>query len=75
MERIFVHNGAVLAVVLHGDFGVVLDQDGVGSAEVADAIENKMTTRGVDFARSQNGSDGGWPLTGHVFINIYLVAA
>ena len=41
VERVFVHDGQMLAVVLHGDFGVVLGQDNANQAEVAQAIENK----------------------------------
>jgi len=53
--RMFVHDGQVLAVVLHGDFSVVLGRDDEEREAIAGALEIKMAT---SMPRSQNGSDG-----------------
>jgi hypothetical protein len=58
VERVFVHDGNVLAVVLYGDFGVVLGENETASVEIADAIEKEMATNGVSITRSRCGSDG-----------------
>ena len=55
VERVFVHDGQVLAVVLHGDFGVVLGKDDEERASIAGALQIKMAT---SMPRSQIGSDG-----------------
>ncbi len=55
IERVFVHDGQVLAVVLHGDFSVVLGKDDEEREAIAGALEIKMAT---SMPRSQNGSDG-----------------
>jgi hypothetical protein len=64
VERVFVHDGNVLAVVLYGDFGVVLGENETASVEIADAIEKEMATNGVSITRSRCGSDGPRPLVG-----------
>jgi site-specific DNA recombinase len=58
VERVFVHDGNVLAIVLYGDFGVVLGENETASVEIADAIEKEMATNGVSITRSRCGSDG-----------------
>mgnify|MGYP006953634896 CR=1 FL=1 len=55
IERVFVCNGQVLAVVLHGDFGIVLGADDEETGAIAGALEMKLAT---SMPRSQNGSDG-----------------
>lgn len=55
VERVFVHDGEVLAVVLHGGFGVVLGKDDAERASIAGALQIKMAT---SMPRSQIGSDG-----------------
>lgn len=55
VERVFVHDGEVLAVVLHGDFGVVLGKDDEERASIAGTLQIKMAT---SMPRSQIGSDG-----------------
>ena len=67
VERVFVHDGEVLAVVVHGDFGVVLGEDEQATAAIAAALDIKnAATSGLSFTRSRDGSDGGCPLTGYV---------
>ncbi|HEX3051129.1 MAG TPA: hypothetical protein VHP83_10780, partial [Aggregatilineaceae bacterium] len=64
VERVFVHNGQVLAVVLHGDFRIVLGKDDAESAELANALEIKLATTNEDISDSQYGSDGRGTLVG-----------
>jgi site-specific DNA recombinase len=68
VERVFVLDGNVLAIVLYGDFGVVLGADETASLEIADAIEKEMATNGVSITRSRCGSDGHRPLVGCVIV-------
>ena len=63
IERVFVHEGRVLAVVLHGDFGVVLGKDDNESEAIAGALEIKMAT---SMPRSRCGRDRHRPLVGCV---------
>jgi hypothetical protein len=63
VERVFVLDGNVLAIVLYGDFGVVLGANETASLEIADAIEKEMATNGVSITRSRCGSDGLGTLT------------
>jgi hypothetical protein len=65
VERVFVHDGNVLAIVLYGDFGVVLGENETASVEIADAIEKEMATNGVSITRSRCGSDGHRTLISH----------
>ncbi len=59
VERVFVYEGRVLAVVVHGDFGVVLGENQKASADIADALEGTLAAEGLDCSRSFDGSDGG----------------
>ena len=56
------HDGQVLAVVLHGDFSVVLGKDDEEREAIAGALEIEMAT---SMPRSQNGSDGHRTLVSH----------
>ncbi len=59
VERVFVHDGEVLAVVLHGDFGVVLGEDEQEMREIAAALDIKNgATSDLSLSRSPLGSDG-----------------
>lgn len=55
IECVLVDDGAVLAVVLHGDYGVVLEKDGRMGTQIAEELARKKAT--ISY-RSQNGSDG-----------------
>jgi len=49
----------VLAVVVHGDFGIVLGQDEQDTAGIAKALDIKnAATSDLSFARSRHGDDG-----------------
>ncbi len=64
VERVFVHAGQVLAVVVHGDFGVVLGEDEKTTADIAAALGiNNSATSDLSFTRSRDGSDGLGTLT------------
>ncbi len=59
VERVFVHDGEVLAVVVHGDFGVVLGEDEQTINEIADSLDIKNeATSDLSLSRSLFGSDG-----------------
>ena len=58
VERVFVHEGKVLAVVVHGDFGVVLGEDEQETAEIARVLDIKNAATSEISARSRHGSDG-----------------
>ena len=58
VERVFVHEGEVLAVVVHGDFGVVLGKDEQETAEVARILDIKNAATSEISPRSRHGSDG-----------------
>lgn len=68
VDRVFVHQGQVMGVVLHGDFGVVLGQTQKASAEIANALGEILTTSGVSLSRSQFGSDGSLIILDHRFV-------
>jgi hypothetical protein len=57
VERVFVHEGEVLAVVVHGDFGVVLGKDEQETAEVARILDIKNAATSEISPRSRPGSD------------------
>ncbi len=63
VERVFVHEGEVLAVVVHGDFGVVLGKDEQETAEVARILDIKNAATSEIPPRSRHGSDGLGTLT------------
>lgn len=66
VERVFVHEGEVLAVVVHGDFGVVLGQDEQETAEIARVLDIKNAATSEVSPRSRVGSDGLGTLTDRV---------
>lgn len=58
VERVFIHEGKVLAVVVHGDFGVVLGENEQETAEIAQVLDIKNAATSEISARSRHGSDG-----------------
>jgi DNA invertase Pin-like site-specific DNA recombinase len=58
VERVFVYDGEVVALVLYGDFGVVLGEDNKQVSEIASSLEKKWATEGFETFRSLVGSDG-----------------
>jgi hypothetical protein len=59
VERIFVYNQRIVALVLHGDFGIVLGGNEIASATVTDAIYNNLNALGIATAeRTYCGDDG-----------------
>ena len=58
VERVFVHEGEVLAVVVHGDFGVVLGKDEQETADIARVLDIKNAATSEISPRSRHGSDG-----------------
>jgi hypothetical protein len=59
VERVFVDGDRVLAVVIHGDFAIVLGENQTTSAEVADAVREKLDNENVTtMLVRQSGADG-----------------
>lgn len=61
VKRVFVHEGEVLAVVVHGDFGVVLGKDEQETADIARVLDIKNAAASEISPRSRHGSDGARP--------------
>jgi DNA invertase Pin-like site-specific DNA recombinase len=61
VERIFIYDDTVIAIALHGDYSVVLDNAGVAPSELVEKIKLE-TTRGTGETActpcAQSGSDG-----------------
>ncbi len=56
----------VLAVVIHGDFAVVLGENQTASGQIADAVREKLDNEGVaNLVVRQCGADGVRSLAGH----------
>jgi len=68
VERVFVHEGKVLAVVVHGDFGVVLGENEQETAEIARVLDIKNAATSEISPRSRHGSDGHRLLVGCVIV-------
>jgi hypothetical protein len=60
VERVFVYNDRILAIVLYGDLGIVLGQNEIAPSEIEGAIEANLRERGVIPVEtiSQFGDDG-----------------
>jgi len=78
VERIFVYDQRIIALVLHGNFGIVLGENEIASAEVANAIYDNLNASGIaTTARAHCGDDGVrtriFALTGH-YVNRYTTS-
>jgi hypothetical protein len=59
VDKVFVYDSNVVAVALHGDFGVILDAGGATSAEVVDSMKATVNKKGTSSrACTQDGVDG-----------------
>lgn len=60
VDRVFVYDDTVIAIALHGDFGIVLDSAMMAPFEIVEGLkrETKMGISNEDSAYAQNGSDG-----------------
>ena len=77
VERVFVHEGEVLAVVVHGDFGIVLGKDEQETAEIARVLDIKDAATSEVSPRSRHGSDGHRIILFHLrhFSDIIIVSS
>ncbi|MBZ0296480.1 MAG: hypothetical protein K8L99_28220, partial [Anaerolineae bacterium] len=87
VDRVFVYDQQVIAVALHGDFGVILDEELSVPAEVLEAVAEEIK-KGENISENvstQCGSDGHGSLTGcvvwvpqnsiyHIMLRQHLVA-
>lgn len=59
VERVFVYNGTLIGLVLHGDFAIVLGQNEKASLEIRDALTHALNDTGIKSIESSwNGADG-----------------
>ena len=60
VERVYVYEGRTVGISLHGNYGIVLNQDQHAPSEVIEAIELETKKAGniTENVSSQNGSDG-----------------
>ena len=59
VERVFVYDQQIVALVLHGDFGIVLGENEIAPAEVTSAIYENLSASGIATeARAYCGDDG-----------------
>jgi hypothetical protein len=60
IDRVLVYDDEIIAVVLHGNFAVVLGQNQTAPALVADAVSDVLQTQGITTTldSSKCGSDG-----------------
>jgi DNA invertase Pin-like site-specific DNA recombinase len=60
VERVFIHDRKVLALVLHGSFGVILGENETASTDVVNAVQGVLLSDGItlDLGTCQHGSDG-----------------
>ena len=69
VDRVFVYDQAVLAVAVHGDFSIVLDNDTSAPHEVVEGLNVEINggkekgANGVYSTCTLDGSDGGHTLT------------
>jgi hypothetical protein len=70
VDRVFVYDQQVIAVALHGDFGVILDKDVSIPSQVLEAVAGEIK-KGENITKNvstQCGSDGGRSLTGYAIL-------
>jgi site-specific DNA recombinase len=61
VDRVFIYDDQVVAISLHGDYGVILDDATVAPFELMQQLEGqikKKSTSELDSTCAQNGSDG-----------------
>jgi hypothetical protein len=66
IDRVIVYDDAIVAVILHGSFGIVLGQNQTAPAGLADAVCEVLLNEGITTSldSSSCGSDGGRSLVG-----------
>jgi hypothetical protein len=69
IDCIFVYDQRIIALVLHGDFGIVLGENEIASVEVTDAIYEKLNALGIaTTACVHYGDDGLGALSNYVIL-------
>ncbi|MBK8028330.1 MAG: hypothetical protein IPK17_02240 [Chloroflexi bacterium] len=58
VDRIFVYDDKVIAIVLHGDFALVVGENKIAPLEVRNAIQSTLQSAGTSVINSQFGDDG-----------------
>jgi len=65
VDRVFIYDDSVIAISLHGDYGIVLDTSLSVPSEIISGLKIKMDTNIVENICVQDGIDGFRLLTGH----------
>jgi hypothetical protein len=75
VDRVFVYDDIVIAVALHGDFSVVLDNATLAPHEIVDGLRTEIKKGASDLNSTctRNGSDGGGALTCIKFVTIIFL--
>jgi hypothetical protein len=63
VDQVFVYDDQVVAIALHGDFHVILDDGETMPLEIAEVLGEKIDARHWEMTRSRCGSDGARPIT------------
>ncbi|MFZ0547382.1 MAG: zinc ribbon domain-containing protein, partial [Candidatus Promineifilaceae bacterium] len=67
IDRVFVYDDRVVAIALHGNYAVVLDNDGLAPSEIVEKIQSETkrgTSNSASTSDAQSGSDGVVPRQG-----------
>ncbi len=70
IDRVLVYDDAVVAVILHGSFGIVLGENQTAPAGLADAVFEVLVNEGISTSSdsSRCGSDGGRTRAGLILL-------
>jgi hypothetical protein len=68
VEQVFVYDDHVVAIALHGDFNIVLEDDETMPVEIAEVLGEKIDARHSEMTRGRSGSDGRRILLFHLWI-------
>lgn len=58
VDQVYVYDDHVVAIALHGDFNVVLDDEETMPVEIAEVLGEKIDARHSEMTRGRCGSDG-----------------
>lgn len=79
VDRIFAYDDKVIAIVLHGDFALVVGENKIAPLEVRNAIQSTLQSGGTSVIHSQIGDDGSRPRVHYILflslVSNYLVSA
>jgi hypothetical protein len=68
VDQVYVYDEHVVAIALHGDFNVVLDDEETMPVEIAEVLGEKIDARHSEMTRGRSGSDGRRILVFHLWL-------